>query len=285
MSKPFTPEHFDESMRSFKDDMINVYIDEAVKIYCNLKGITLGPRPASSMNYSQSYSDAFEVANYAVFLASQKMGSYNSQKGAFKPYLDTVLCNELKDILKEDGKSDFFDSTSKKKYKDDEPERHGRVDIDLYYGAGGHASEPDNEFFDAEERVRKFKDDWLETLIKFIEGLSKKDQHIIYSSSFGNILRPDLKGYRRDYAEVLAGIYNTTAGNIRQIVNKRMKEARKIASSQGFNAQSLSDMRIGMIVAKVNTPLSPDKNVLKAIDKLNLYQQFLLLRYVANMEK
>ena len=44
--KPFTYEHFIQTVQSLKDDMLMYYIDEAVAIYCRIKGKSEGPRPA-----------------------------------------------------------------------------------------------------------------------------------------------------------------------------------------------------------------------------------------------
>ena len=109
---PFTLEHFMQALQSLNDEMLMYYIDEAVAIYCRLRGWSVGSRPASSKNYSREYADAFEAANYAVFIVSQKIGSYDSEKGPFRPYIDRALENALKDILKADGHGDFFDQTT-----------------------------------------------------------------------------------------------------------------------------------------------------------------------------
>ena len=95
-TKPFTYEHFIQAVQSLKYGMLMFYIDEAVAIYCRLRGWSVGPRPASSKNYSRGYADAFEAANYAIFTVSQKIGSYDSEKGPFRPYLVRALENALK---------------------------------------------------------------------------------------------------------------------------------------------------------------------------------------------
>lgn len=141
---PFTFEHFMQAVHSLRNEPYMYYIDEAVAIYCRLRGRSVGARPASSKEYSQEYADAFEAANYAVFIVSGKISSFDPQKGSFKSYLDTALENALKDILKADGCSDFFDQTSKKKDSDPEPEKHRRVDADRFRGAVETDSEPDS---------------------------------------------------------------------------------------------------------------------------------------------
>ena len=169
--KPFTYEHFIQAVQSLKDGMLMYYIDEAVAIYCRLRGGSVGPRPASFKNYSRGYADAFEAANYAIFTVSQKIGSYDSEKGPFRPYLVRALENALKDILKADGHSDFFDQTSKRRFNEDEPERHLRVEADRFWGQAESDSEPDSVSSDRDERIRKHKDEALETMIKFIDSL------------------------------------------------------------------------------------------------------------------
>ena len=41
--KPFTYEYFIQAVQSLKDDMLMYYIDEAVAIYCRIKGKSVGP--------------------------------------------------------------------------------------------------------------------------------------------------------------------------------------------------------------------------------------------------
>ena len=43
--KPFTYEHFIQTVQSLKDDMLMYYIDEAVAIYCRIKRKSVGPVP------------------------------------------------------------------------------------------------------------------------------------------------------------------------------------------------------------------------------------------------
>ena len=100
---PFTYEHFIQAVQSLKDDMLMYYIDEAVAIYCRIKGKSVGPRPASSKNYLPEYADAFEAANYAIFITANKIGAYNPDKGAFRPYLRMALESDLRDIFRVDG--------------------------------------------------------------------------------------------------------------------------------------------------------------------------------------
>lgn len=101
--KPFTYEHFIQAVQSLKDDMLMYYIDEAVSIYCRIKGKSVGPRPASSKDYIQEYADAFEAANYAIFIITNKIGAYNPDKGAFRPYLRKALESALRYIFMVDG--------------------------------------------------------------------------------------------------------------------------------------------------------------------------------------
>ena len=283
--QPFTFEHFNQAIQSLTDEMLMYYIDEAVGIYCRLKGITIGPRPASSKDYSPQYADAFEAANYAVYLVATKIDSYNPQRGDFKPYLDKALENALKDTMKADGQGDFFDQTSKKKHKDDEPEKHSRVDVDHFRVSSESASEPDSVVSDTAERVQKHKDDAFEAMIRFIDSLPDIKRSAIYASAFGQILRPDLPGYGRNYAEVLASIYHTTALYIRQLATEGKKAALAEARRLGFDERSMSDVHIGMVQSKANILRDPNEAVLQAEGKLDPFQQFMLLRHLADKEK
>ncbi|MBQ3882212.1 MAG: hypothetical protein II730_06895, partial [Bacteroidales bacterium] len=196
--------------------------------------------------------------------------------------LDRVLENALKDTLKADGQGDFFDQTSKKKHKDDEPEKHCRVDVDHFRGVTDNASEPDSAVSDTAERVRKHKDDAFEAMIRFIDSLPEIKRSAVYASAFGQILRPELQNYGRNYAEILASTYHTTALYIRQLATEGKKAALAEARRLGFGERSMNDVLIGMIQEKVNIPLDPNEAVLQATDKLDSYQQFMLLRHLAN---
>jgi hypothetical protein len=275
-SKPFTYEHFTKALTD--GDILLFYIDEAVSIYCRLKGISVGARPVSSRYYSRQYSDAFSAANYAVYKVATKIGSYNPDEGAFKQYLDTALANALKDILKEDGKGDFFDQTSKKKSKDDEPEKHSRVDVDHYWGSVGEDSEPNDEFTQRLERVRQHVDDAYETMIAFIDDLPDMKRNAVYASAFGQLLRPDLPNYGRNYAEILAAAYNTTAQYIKKIAAEGKKAALEMANRRGFNKHSMESVLIEAMQA-VSTKTYDE--VLEAVDHLDGFQQFMLLRHLA----
>lgn len=279
---PFTLEHFMQALQSLNDEMLMSYIDEAVAIYCRLRGWSVGPRPASSKNYSREYADAFEAANYAVFIVSQKIGSYDSEKGPFRPYLDRALENALKDILKADGHGDFFDQTSKKKFNEDEPERHLRVEADRFWGQAESDSEPDSVSSDRDERIRKHKDEALETMIKFIDSLPEMQRAAIYASAFGKVLRPDLDNYGRDYADILAGKYGTTALYIRKLAADGKRAALKKASQAGFNENSMTEVSMGYIQARTSAKSLNDK-VLEAVSQLDAYQQFQFLQHLARI--
>ena len=282
-SDPFTYGHFTQAIRSFKDEMLMYYIDEAVGIYCRLRGISVGSRPASAKDYSPEYADAFEAANCAVYTVAAKINSYNPQKGNFKPYLDRALENALKDILKADGYGDFFDQTSKKKNKEDEPEKHYRVNVDSFRGAANPVSdsEPDTVMSERAKRIRKHEDDALETMIRYIDGLSDMKRAAIYASAFGQILRPDLEDYGRNYAEILAAAYQTTALYIRKLASEGKQEALAQARRMGFDAHSMGEVSMEFVQVKKRVP-DVHEMVIQASEKLTPYQQFMLLRHLVN---
>ena len=277
---PFTFEHFMQAVHSLRNEPYMYYIDEAVAIYCRLRGRSVGNRPASSKDYSPEYADAFEAANYAVFIVSGKISSFDPQKGSFKSYLDSALENALKDILKADGRSDFFDQTSKKKDSDPEPERHRRVDADRFRGAVVTDSEPDSASSDRDERIRRHIDDALETMIKFIDSLPDMKRAAIYASAFGQALRPDLDNYGRNYADILADKYGTTALYIRQLATEGKRAALEQARKAGFNEGSMTEVSMGYLQSGKSTE-DPFDKVLEAVSKLSPYQQFMLLRHLA----
>ena len=257
--KPFTYEHFIQAVQSLKDDMLMYYIDEAVAIYCRIKGKSVGPRPASSKDYLPEYADAFEAANYAIFITANKIGAYNPDKGAFRPYLRKALESALRDIFRVDG----YETLS---------------------GSSEIENEPDTSASDAEERVRQHKDEAFETMIKFIDALPEIKRAAIYASAFGQILRPDLEGYGRNYADILADIYHTTALYIRQLATEGKKAALAEARRQGFSESSMNEVYMGML--QVQSPARDiNDEVIQATEKLSPYQQFMLLRHLAVKEE
>ena len=278
--QPFTYQHFNQAIHSLTDGMLMYYIDEAVGIYCRLRGITVGPRPASAKDYSPEYADAFEAANFAVYTVASRMAAFNPAKGPFRPYLHKALENALKDILKADGFGDFFDQTSKKKNKEDEPEKHYRVDVDTFRGTAVSDSEPDTVLTDRAERIRQHEDDALETMISYIDGLTDMKRAAIYASAFGQILRPDLAGYGRNYADILAATYHTTASYIRKLASEGRQEALDQARRMGFGPRSMGTVSMEMIQVKK----APDvyEMVIQATSELTPYQQFKLLRHLAS---
>ena len=275
-SKPFTYEHFTKVLTD--GDVLLFYIDEAVSIYCRLKRISVGARPVSYKDYHQPYSDAFSAANYAVYKVATKIGSYNPDLGPFRKYLDSALAKTLINILKEEGKGDFFDQTSKKKSKDDEPEKHSRVEIERYWGSADENSEPDDESTQRRERVRQHMDDAYETMIAFIDDLPDMKRDAVYASAFGQLLRPDLPNYGRDYAKILAAAYHTTAQYIKKIATEGKKAALEMANRRGFNKQSMDSILIGSMQASATKTYD---EVLEAVNHLDGFQQFMLLRHLA----
>jgi hypothetical protein len=216
----------------------------------------VGPRPASFKDFSTQYADAYEAANNAILIVAKKIGSYNPAIGEFRSYLHTSLENALKDILEADGYLPLSGS-----------------DIE---------NEPDTTESDTDERVRQHKDDAFETMIRFIDTLPEIKRAAVYASAFGQILRPDLEGYGRNYADILAQMYNTTALYIRKLAAEGKNAAIKEVQRQGFNERSMSEVYMGALQAR--TPVRDiNDEVLKAVGQLDEFQQFMLLRHLAGM--
>ena len=277
---PFTYQFFLSAIQSCNDEMLMYFIDEAVGIYCRITGITVGPRPSSPKDYKAKYADAYEVANYAVFKVAQKIGSYNPQE-EFRPYLDKALENTIKDILREDGKGDFFNSVAhRKRNREEEPELHQRVNIDSFNSSDRDSPEPDDEASERAERIMRHKNDALEAMIKFVDTLPEMKRAALYASAFGQALRPEMENYGRNYADILAGIYNTTAIYIRKLAADGKKAALAEVRRQGFNESSMAEVSMGYIQARTPVQDINDK-VLKAVSELDPYQQFMFLRHLS----
>lgn len=253
--KPFTYAHFLQAIHSLRDSMLMPYIELAIGIYCNITRKKVGSRPESIKDWSTEYADAFEAANYAIFIVSQKIGSYDPDKGNFKYYLSTALANALNDILEANGNG-YSERPS---------------DLEM---------EPDSSKSDMEERMRRHVDDAYEAMIEFIDRLPEIKRAALYASAFGQILRPDLENYGRNYANILAERYNTSASYIRKLASEGKDAAIAEANRQGFNDRSWAGVTMGLLqVVQPNNNI--DDKVLKAIPKLDAYEQFKFLRHLA----
>lgn len=277
---PFSFEHFVIAMNGLKNDFLTPYIDYAIGIYCNIRKITISQRDRDKR--TDIFTEAWEIALNAVYIAATKMSGFDPDKGQFKSYLSKSIHSALVDLLKADGYGDFFDQTSKKKNKDDEPEKHIRIDADCYWRTNTESeSNPDDTENEREKRIQKHKNDALEVVIKYIDSLPEIQRAAIYASATGKILRPDLENYGRDYSEILAEKYNTTATYIRKIAAEGKKKALEEARKQGFNEGSMRSVSMEFLQVKSDTSDTFNK-VISAIDQLEPCQQFMLLRHLAN---
>jgi hypothetical protein len=162
--------------------------------------------------------------------------------------------------------------------------------VDRYWGDADKDSdsEPDSVGPDKAERIRKHKDEAFEVMIKFIDTLPEMKRTAIYASAFGQVLRPDLEGYGRNYADILANVYGTTALYIRQLATEGKRAALAEARRQGFSERSMSEVSMGWLQAggpgePEITDRAADLNdkVIRAVSELTPYQQFMLLRHLA----
>ena len=279
--KPFTFEHFVIAMNGMKDEFLMPYIDYAIGIYCKMRNINV-KKPDKISEYAGAYADAYEAALNAVYISATKMNGFDSEKGQFKSYWSKSVHDALVDVLKKDKYGDFFDQTSKKKNKDDDPEKYTRVDADCYWRTKNESElDPDDAESEREKRIQKHKNDALEVVIKYIDSLPEIQRAAIYASATGKILRPDLENYGRDYSEILAGKYNTTASYIRKLAAEGKKKAVEEARRQGFNEESMRSVSMGFLQVNADTSDTFNK-VISAIDQLEPCQQFMLLRHLAN---
>ena len=119
-------------------------------------------------------------------------------------------------------------------------------------------------------------------MIKFIDSLPEMKRAAIYASAFGKALRPDLDNYGRDYADILADKYGTTALYIRKLAAEGKRAALKKASQAGFNENSMAEVSMGYIQARTSAKSLNDK-VLEAVSQLDAYQQFQFLQHLAGI--
>ena len=280
--RPFTFEHFVIAMNGMKDDFLMPYIDYAIGIYCNIRKISV-EKPDKVSEYAGAYADAYEMALNAVYIAATKMGGFDPDKGQFKSYLSKSVHSALVDLLKKDNYGDFFDQTSKKTATDPEPEVHSRVDSDSFW-VGNESLEMNDEDVKRTERVKNHVSDAFEIMREFIDTLPERDREAVYLSEMGHVLRPEYEYTGKNYAEALAGKYNTTAGNIRKIASKRLSEAVDYTNDRGYNAASIGSVMMEFKHRRIDkTPFNPI-GIFEALTQLSPFEQFKLLHYMANVK-
>lgn len=279
--RPFTFEHFVIAMNGMKDDFLMPYIDYAIGIYCKMRNITISSKERNER--TEVFTDAWEMALSAVYIAATKMSGFDPDKGQFKTYLSKSVHSALVDILKKDNYGDFFDQTSKKTATDSDPEIHTRVDSDSFW-VGDDRLEMSDEEVKREERVNNHVSDAFEIMREFIDTLPERDREAVYRSEIGHVLRPEHEYTGKNYAEALAGKYNTTAGNIRKIASKRLSEAVAYTNDRGYNAESMGGIMMEFKHYHIDTTPSNPIGIFEAITQLTPFEQFKLLHYLANVK-
>lgn len=278
--RPFTLEHLNAAILSGREQMLACYIDNAIGIYCNITGKSVGPRPKRMSEYSGSYGDAYYIACNAVYEVWTKIGGSYDPSREFKPYYETVLRNKISDILKSGGRTDLLSQPARSKSRNDAFNKLSRVDADGYWGDSG--SEPDNTDPDRQERVRQFMSDELDALIRYLDSLPEKERTVFLASDFGRAFSPSPDKYGRDYAEALAEKYHTSAGYIRKLAALQKKKALEALQKQGFNKRAFT--AIELIQAKPGYTETYDK-VMEATEKLTPFEQFMLLKHIEDMKE
>ena len=279
--RPFTLEHLNAAMLSGKEKMLVYYIDAAIGIYCNLRGRSVGPRPARMSEYSGDYGDAYYISFNAVYEVWLRIGSsFDPCKGDFRNYFNTAVRNKIIDIRKSGGRTDRLSQTAEEKSKDDAYDKLSRVDADGYRSEPG--SEPDNVDPEKDEKIRQFMSDELDALIKYLDGLPEKERTVFLASDFGRAFSSSPDNSGRDYAEALAEKYHTSAGFIRKLASQEKKKALEAVQKQGFNKQAFTS--IEFIQDKPRYAEAYD-TVIEATEKLTPFEQFLLLKHIEDMKE
>lgn len=278
-SKPLTLKDLNAAMSSRKDDLLAPIIDRAIGIYCNIRGISVGPRPAKMSEYSGNYGDAYYIAFNAVYEVWTKIGAtYNPSLG-FDNYFNTAVHNKILDLLKSGGRTDMLSRPSKERSKDDVFVKLNRVDADNYWGDSG--SEPDNTESDKEEKISVFMSDALAALIEFLDTLPEKERTVFLASSFGRTFSPQPDKYGRNYAEELAKQYNTSAEYIRKLANQVKEKALAEVRARGFNKRTFT--AIESLQASPGFVRIYDE-IIEATEILAPFERFLLLKYIEDMK-
>lgn len=278
--RPFTFEHLNAAILSGREQMLACYIDNAIGIYCNITGRSVGPRPKRMSEYSGSYGEAYYIACNAVYEVWTRIGAAYDPSREFKPYYERALRNEISDLLKSGGRTDLLSQPARSKSRDDAFNKLSRVDADGYWG--GSESEPDNVDPDRQERVRQFMSDELDALIRYLDGLPEKERTVFLASDFGRAFSSSPDKYGRDYAEALAEKYHTSAGYIRKLAALQKKKALEAVQKQGFNKRAFTS--IELIQAKPRYTETYDR-VMEATEKLTPFEQFMLLKHIEDMKE
>ena len=279
MPKPLTLQDLNAAMSSRKDDLLEPFINRAIGIYCNIRKKTVGPRPEKMSGYSGEYGEAYYIAFNAVYEVWTGIGAtFNPALGNFDDYFNSLVHNEICDLLQSGGRTDLLSQPSQVKVKGDIYKKSIKVDADNYWGDDG--SEPDNTDSDKEEKIRVFMSDALAALISFVDTLPEKERNVFQASLFGRTFSPQPDKYGRNYAEELARQYNTTAVYIRKLATQVKDKVLAQVQAQGFNKRAFTSIQ--MIQAKPSY-IREYEEIVEATETITPFEQFLLLKHIEDI--
>ena len=277
-SAPLTLTNLDAAMSTCKEELLRPYIDRAIGIYCHLRHITVGPRPARFSDGSRKYRDAYYISFNAVYEVWTRIGATYNPSRDFENYFEGSVYNEICDILRSGGRTDWLSRPAKERSKDDIFNKFKRVDADNYWGDSG--SEPDNTESDREGKISVFMSDALDALLEFVNTLPEKERTVFFASKFGKEFsdQPDKK---RNYAKELEEQYGISSGYIRKLASELKDKALAELRARGFTKRAFTSFEC--LQAAPSFVLKYDE-VIEATEKLTPFEQFFLLTHIANMK-
>jgi len=279
MPKPLTLQDLNAAMSSRKDELLRPFIDKAIGIYCNMRGISVGPRPEKMSGYSGKYGEAYYIALNAVYEVWTTIGAtYDPARGSFEEFFKRLVHNKIYDLLQSGGRTDLLSVPSQAKVKGDIYSKSSKVDVDNFRGDAG--PEPDNTDSDKEEKIRIFMSDALAALIGFVDTLPEKERNVFQASSFGRTFSPQPDKYGRNYAEELARQYNTTAVYIRKLASQVKDKVLAGVKARGFNQRAFTSIQM---VQATPSYIREYEEVIEATEIITPFEQFLLLKHIEDI--
>ena len=276
-SAPLTLTNLNAAISTGREDLLRPYIDKAIGIYCHLRHITVGPRPARFSDGSRKYRDAYYLSFNAVYEVWTKIGAKYDPSRDFEDYFESSVHNKLVDILGSGGRTDWLSRPARERSKDDIFDNFAKVDADGYWGDSG--SEPDNTESDREGKISEFMSDALDALIEFVNTLPEKERTVFFASKFGKEFS-DQPNKKRNYAKELEEQYGISSGYIRKLASELKDKALAELRARGFTKRAFTSFEC---LQTTPSYVRVYDEVIEATEQLTPFEQFFLLTHIESL--
>lgn len=276
-SAPLTLTNLNAAISTGREDLLRPYIDKAIGIYCHLRHITVGPRPARMSERSGAYGDAYYISFNAVYEVWKRICVTFNPSRDFEKYFDKAIRNKIVTLLKNGGRTDLLSRPAKERSKDDIFDNFAKVDADGYWGDSG--SEPDNTESDREGKISVFMSDALDALIEFVNTLPEKERTVFFASKFGKEFS-DQPVKQKNYAKELAKQYGISSGYIRKLASELKDKALAELRDRGFTKRAFTSFEC---LQTTPSYVRVYDEVIEATEQLTPFEQFFLLTHIESL--